>query len=145
MTPKRSVTPESLGAWVIKCNPHVTSVDPFRRAGEVRGSWCVAANYRSLLIRPGHRVLFWVSAHAQRGFWGAGRVISGVSTSCGRTQVVVCIPLFDEPLTAAELTTLPGLRSMEVLRSPQQANPSWVSTVELAQLEPLLRTRPVTA
>ncbi len=33
-----------------------------------------------------------------------------------------------------------GLQSMEVFRSPQQANPSWVSVTELALIDPLLRT-----
>ena len=135
---KRTVTPANLGAWVIKCNPRKTPVEPFRAAGETKSTWCVADNYRSRLIRPGHRVLFWVSTHPQRGIWGAGVVTDEVSVRDGQAHVAVCIPLFDEPLTAAHLLELPGLRSMEVFRSPQQANPSWVSTAELALLEPLL-------
>jgi hypothetical protein len=140
---KRAVTTETLGAWVIKCNPHMTSVEPFRAAGEARASWCVADNYRSRLMRPGDRALFWVTAHAQRGIWGAGRLVGDVSVDDGQAHVPVCIPLFAEPVTAAELSALPGLRSMEVFRSPQQANPSWVSTVEMAVLEPLMRSRAV--
>lgn len=141
VTRPRSVTPETLGAWVIKCNPRKTPVEVFQEAGEVRGAWCVADNYRSRLIRSGHRVLFWVAAHPQRGIWGAGRATRGVTSDGGRWHVEIHVPLFAEPLTAAELTGQPGLRSMEVFRSPQQANPSWVSTVELAELGPLLRTR----
>jgi hypothetical protein len=83
-------------------------------------------------------VLFWVSGHPQRGIWGSGRIIGGPSASDGQLHVPVRIPLFAEPLTAAELSAIPGLRSMEVFRSPQQANPSWVSELELALLEPLL-------
>ena len=137
---KRAVTLANLGAWVIKCNPRRTPVEPFRAAGRTKSTWCVADNYRSRLIAPGHRVLFWVSTHPQRGIWGAGLVSEEVSVRDGQAHVEVCIPLFDEPLTAARLTRLPGLRAMEVFRSPQQANPSWVSTAELAVLEPLLPT-----
>lgn len=138
MAANRTVTPEALGAWVIKCNPHKTPVEPMRAAGETKSSWCVADNYRSRLIRPGHRVLFWVSAHPRRGIWGTGRVTGDVSMEHGQLHVPVCIPLFDDPLTADELSAVPGLRAMEVVRSPQQANPSWVSVAEMALIEPLL-------
>jgi hypothetical protein len=138
VAPTRSVTAEALGAWVIKCNPRKTPVDPMRVAGEAKPIWCVAANYRSRLIRPGHRVLFWVTAHPLRGFWGAGRVTGDVAEQNGALQVRAHIPLFPAPLTAAELSSIDGLGSMEVFRSPQQANPSWVSRAEMADLAPLL-------
>jgi EVE domain len=135
---ERSVTAETLGAWVIKCNPRRTPVTTMKAAGEAKSSWCVAANYRSRLIRPGHRVLFWVSAHPQRGFWGAGRVTGDLTAEDGQLHVPVHIPLFAEPLTAAELFAVAGLSSMELFRTPQQANPSWVSAAELALIDPLL-------
>jgi hypothetical protein len=138
----RAVTLESLGAWVIKCNPRLTDVEPMRAAGETKPSWCIADNYRSQLIRPGQRVLFWVSAHPRRGFWGAGRVTGDVTMEDGQLHVPVHIPLFAEPLTVAELRAETGLQSMEVLRSPQQSNPSWVSVAELALVERLLASRP---
>jgi hypothetical protein len=134
----RSVTLETLGAWVIKCNPRMTSLDPMCAAGRTKPYWCVADNYRSRLIRPNQRVLFWVSAHPRRGLWGAGVVTGDLKDEDGRLHVPVHIPMFDEPVTAAELTCIAGLRSMEVFRSPQQSNPSWVSTSELALIEPLL-------
>jgi hypothetical protein len=132
------VTAEALGAWVIKCNPRKTPVEEMRAAGETKPMWCVADNYRTRLIRPGHRVLFWVTTHPLRGIWGAGRVTGVVSVQDGALQVRVHIPLFAAPLTAAELLSIDGLGSMEVFRSPQQANPSWVSEEELAVLAPLL-------
>ena len=140
--PERAVTLETLGAWVIKCNPHRTDVEPMRAAGEAKPSWCVADNYRSQLIRPGQRVLFWVSAHPRRGFWGAGRVTGDVTMEDGQLHVPVRIPLFAEPLTAAELQTSAGLHSLEVFQSPQQSNPSWVSLAEFALIERLLAARP---
>jgi hypothetical protein len=139
LVPKRSVTLEALGAWVIKCNPHRTDVEPMRAAGETKQHWCVADNYRSRLMRPEQRVLFWVSAHPRRGFWGAGRITGELVIEDGQLHVPVYIPLFAEPLTATELQPIAELRSMEVFRSPQQSNPSWVSTVELALIERLLK------
>ncbi|WNG87547.1 hypothetical protein C6A87_028105 [Mycobacterium sp. ITM-2016-00317] len=138
MPPNRAVTPETLGAWLIKCNPHTTGVDPMVAAGRAKPHWCVADNYRSQLIRPGHRVLFWVSAHPRRGIWGAGRITGRPADDGGRLHVPVDIPLFAEPVTAAQLSAVAGLGSMEVFRSPQQANPSWVSKAELALLDTLL-------
>jgi hypothetical protein len=61
-----------------------------------------------------------------------------VSIKRGQLHVPVCITLFDEPLTSDELSAVPGLSAMEVFRSPQQANSSWVSVTELALIEPLL-------
>lgn len=136
--PQRSVTLESLGAWVIKCNPRMTPVDAMLAAGETKPHWCVADNYRSRLIGPDQRVLFWVSAHPRRGFWGAGRITGEVAVEDGQLHVPVRIPLFTEPLTATELSSVEGLRAMEVFRSPQQSNPSWVSVAEMELLEPLL-------
>ena len=104
--PTRSVTVETLGAWVIKCNPRRTPVDPMRAAGETKPIWCVADGE--------------------------------VTEHNGALQVRVRIPLFAAPVTAAELLAIDGLRSMEVFRSPQQANPSWVSREEVAVLAPLL-------
>jgi hypothetical protein len=138
MAQPRSVTAETIGAWVIKCNPHKTPLDAMLAAGMAKSTWCIADNYRSQLIRPGDRVLFWVSAHRRRGIWGAGRTTSGAFEDDGRLHVAVDVALFAAPLTAADLSTLAGLRSMEVFRSPQQANPSWVNVTELALLEPLL-------
>lgn len=133
------VTLETLGAWVIKCNPAKTPLEPMRAAGAAKPSWCVAANYRSRLMRPGQRVLFWVSGHPRRGVWGAGRLVGPVSDDDGQLHVTVHIPLLADPLTAAELSAVAGLRSMEVFRSPQQANPSWVTAAEWTLIEALLR------
>jgi hypothetical protein len=109
-----------------------------RAAGAAKPSWCVADNYRSRLIRPGQRVLFWVSAHPRRGLWGDGTVTGRPTNVDGRLHVPVDVPLFAEPVTASAIVSVPALRSMEVLRAPQQSNPSWVSAAELALLEPLL-------
>ena len=138
MTAKRTVTAESLGAWVIKCNPAKTDVEPMLAAGRAKSLWCVAGNYRSRLMAPGHQVLFWVSAHPRRGIWGAGRITAAPVLDGGTLHVATSIALFDEPVPAAALKEVRGLETMEVFRSPQQANPSWVTAEEWTVLESLL-------
>jgi hypothetical protein len=132
------VTPETLGAWVIKCNPSKTDVAPMVAAGRAKPSWCVADNYRSRLMTPGQRVLFWVSAHPRRGIWGAGTITAGPVIEQGTLHVTTDIVLFDAPLTAGELRAVPGLQAMEVFRAPQQSNPSWVDTQQWRVLQELL-------
>ncbi|WP_346764450.1 hypothetical protein [Rhodococcus sp. B10] len=133
----RTVTPESLGAWVIKCNPNTTDLGPMIAAGRAHENWCVASNYRTRLMSAGQRVLFWVSAHPRRGFWGAG-VVTGSAVPGPRWKIATDIELFAEPVLASAIRNVQGLDGLEVFRSPQQSNPSWVDREQFALLEPLL-------
>ena len=133
-----TVTVETLGAWVIKCNPAKTDLGPMVSAGRAKSEWCVADNYRSRLMAPGQRVLFWVSAHPRRGIWGAGRITAAPVHDGATLHVGTDISMFEEPVTAVQLREVSGLETMEVFRSPQQANPSWVTAQEWAVLEALL-------
>jgi hypothetical protein len=139
----RPVTEQTLGAWVIKCNPRLTALEPMVATRRAKTSWCIADNYRSRLIETGQRVLFWVSAHPRRGIWGAGRITGNPYAEDDGLHVATEIGLFDEPVTAEELATVAELRTMEVFRSPQQANPSWVSRTELEVLDGLLPAAPI--
>lgn len=133
----RAITEQTLGAWVIKCNPQVTDVAPMVAAGRATPRWCVADNYRTRLMAAGQPVLFWVSAHPKRGLWGAG-TLTGPPEPGTKWMVPTDIALFDEPIGAASLSAMPGLGALEVFRSPQQSNPSWVDTEAWAILRPLL-------
>ena len=151
-----------LGAWLLKANPAVWDLRGFLDAGERRlTSWAVRPGYRSALMRPGDRVLFWVSGDGRSGFprgvWGLGAVLApaepwhdaerGFWTDEGsrqgvRARVEVDIRLLDEPVTAVELRAA-GVDDLEVQRQPFAANPSWVSTAQLARLADLLPGWPV--
>jgi hypothetical protein len=133
----RAITSESFGAWVIKCNPRVTDIEPMVEARRATERWCVADNYRSRLMAAGQPVLFWVSAHPQRGIWGAG-TLTGPAEPGPKWTVPTDIALFDEPVTAAALSALPELAGIEVFRSPQQSNPSWVDMEAWAVVRGLL-------
>ncbi|WP_180819274.1 protein NO VEIN domain-containing protein [Gordonia terrae] len=153
------VTDDNLGAWVFKCNPKVWKIEEFIADGNNWiDSWSVFDNYRSEMIANGQRAILWVSGSetgkTPRGIWGLGWT-AGVrypvvdtedgywATTEGRAAVDWFVPtdihLLDEPVSAADvLAHNPHLRDMEVFRSPQMANPSWISKSELRLLERLL-------
>ena len=133
----RAITDQTLGAWVIKCNPHKTDLASMVEAGRTHERWCVANNYRTRLMAPGQPVLFWVSSHLRRGIWGAG-TLTGTAVPGPQWKVSTNIPLFDEPILASDIQSIEELSMLEVFRSPQQSNPSWVDSSAWAIVRTLL-------
>ncbi|MGF0313568.1 EVE domain-containing protein [Rhodococcus sp. IEGM1428] len=133
----RAITDQTLGAWVIKCNPHKTDLTPMVEAGRAHENWCVADNYRTRLMKPGQPVLFWVSSNPRRGIWGAGR-LTGTPVPGPQWKVSTDITLFDEPILASDIQSVEELSMLEVFRSPQQSNPSWVDATAWAAIRPML-------
>jgi EVE domain len=153
----RAIDRGNLGAWLLKANPALWDLREFLQAGEDRfTSWAVRPGYRTGLMTPGDRILFWVSGDGRsglaRGIWGDGRLVAPAedwvdaepgfwqddrARQAVRARVRVDIRLLDEPVTAAELRAR-GLTDLEVLRMPQGSNPSWVSRPQLAVLDELL-------
>ncbi len=133
----RAITNQTLGAWVIKCNPHKTDLAPMVEAGRAHEHWCVADNYRTRLMAPGQPVLFWVSSHPRRGIWGAGR-LTGTPVPGPQWKVSTNITLFDEPILASDIQSVEELSMLEVFRSPQQSNPSWIDATAWAAIRPML-------
>lgn len=152
-----TVTRARLGAWLLKANPEVWDLRAFLDAGERRlTSWAVRPGYRSELMTPADRVLFWVSGDGSSGFargvWGLGRVLAEaepwVEEELGfwreadarhavRSRVSVDVALLAEPVTDAELRAS-GVDDLEVQRQPFAANPSWVSLEQLDVVSDLL-------
>lgn len=153
----RTVEREHLGAWVLKCNPSVWDLRALLDTGERRlTSWAVHPSYRTRLVAPGDRVLFWVSGDGRdglhRGVWGLGHTVSEAEpwseTSQGfwrtrsdagsvRVRVEVDVELLDEPVEDAELR-LVGIDDLEVQRQPFMANPSFMTREQLRAVDPLL-------
>lgn len=134
----QAITPDVLGAWVIKCNPRTTDVASMLDAGRADERWCVAGNYRTQLMTVGQRVVFWVSGDPRRrGIWGVGH-LTGAAEPGPRWKVPTDIVLFSQPVLATALMNVPALSDLEVFRAPQQANPSWISVDQWAALSPLL-------
>jgi hypothetical protein len=157
----RTVDRGRLGAWLLKCNPAAWDLRGFLATGEQRlTSWSVQPSYRSALMAPGDRALFWVSGDGRQGFarglWGLGHVLAEAeSWSEGtrgfwraadghhgtRARVGVDILLLDQAVSDSELRGV-GIDDLEVQRQPFAANPSWVSTEQLAALDDLLPSWP---
>lgn len=159
---------ETLGAWVLKCNPAVWDLAEFLAAGErVIYDWTVQENRRSEMIRHEQRVLLWVTGAADgslpRGFWGSGwttgpvAAIAEVGADDEPTDVDVVdywldldvrdrmrfvapleLTVWDTPLAEAQVVEVLGPERLEVIRARQMSNPSWISATDLALLEPLL-------
>ncbi|OZC65175.1 hypothetical protein CH251_25080 [Rhodococcus sp. 06-462-5] len=125
---------------MIKCNPHKTDLAPMIAARRAHEHWCVADNYRTRLMAPGQSVLFWVGSHPRRGIWGAGR-LTGTPVPGPQWKVSTNITLFDEPILASTIQSIAALSMLEVFRSPQQSNPSWVDASAWDVLGPMLPIR----
>lgn len=133
-TPPRALTEASLGAWLVKAR----GAEPETRR-HVESSFgdvttrCVRPSYRTGLVRPGQRVLLWISGNEPglpAGIHAEGRT-TGVAA--GGVIPVELTPL-PSPLLRSELVGHPELSAMEVLRMPAGSNPSYVTHDQLAVL-----------
>ena len=137
----RSLSPDTLGAWLVKASGALPSTTHHVRTGfaEVE-SWCVRASYRTDLVAPGQPVLLWVSGNAAQQ--PAGIYARGRTTGSTRDGVMpVELTPVSQPLLRSELVGHRDLSSLEVLRMPAGSNPSYVTPEQLrllAELEPEL-------
>lgn len=137
----RAVTPETLGAWLIKTNPRVSPVDELAGRGfrDVT-SRCVTRSYRTDLVEAGQPVLLWVSGNDPRvpaGIHAQGHTTGGlVGADGGASELVLPVALepVDPPILRAELVGDPRLRQIEVVRMPAGSNPSYVTRGQLREL-----------
>lgn len=148
--PTRLVSPETLGAWVVKCDPRANpDVAGAVRSGEpwVAERWCVVDNYRSRMMVDGDRAVLWVSGDGRamaRGVWGLGRVTGPARDMVGdapggtrRLEVPLHLPLLRTAVSPEEIRAA-GVADLEVLVQPHGSNPSWMSKDQLAALSEVL-------
>ncbi|MDZ5664101.1 hypothetical protein HN031_08835 [Nocardioides sp. zg-1308] len=135
----RALTPETLGAWLVKATGAAPSTIAHVRAGFTGvETWCVRPTYRTALVAAGQPVLLWVSgteADLPAGIYAHGRTAGPAADG---VMPVALEPLTD-PLPRSELVGHPDLSTMEVLRMPAGSNPSYVTP---GQLEALAAMRP---
>ena len=141
----RLITEDNLGAWLIKSDPQAN--EDLLRTGLVTKR-CVASSYRSRMMKPGDRGVFWISGNGRRvtrGIWGVGWVTGhvqeghGTSRTGRSSEIALDIPLFGdgEELSSAELVDA-GITDLEVQLQPQMSNPSWLSKDQLLRIQSLL-------
>jgi hypothetical protein len=143
---RRAVSAETLGAWVVKCDPRPNpDVPRAARGGEpwVAERWCVVDNYRSRMMRRGDRAVLWVSGDGRtmaRGIWGLGWVTGPAHDTTGddpRLDVPLHVPLRLAGVSPEQVRAA-GAADLEVLVQPHGANPSWMSRDQLGALAELL-------
>ncbi|MDR7361052.1 hypothetical protein [Nocardioides marmoribigeumensis] len=137
-TPSRSVTPESLGAWVVKASPAEGTVAELARRG-FSTDWvsCVRPTYRADLVEPGQAVLLWVSGRSPTlpaGIHAHGTTTGRASYDGTTLRVPLRLEPVDPHVLRPELLDHPVLRGAEVLRMPAGGNPSYLRRAELDAL-----------
>ena len=137
--PPRSVTADTLGAWLLKGDPRHDEVSGLLRTGFADlTTRCVRRSYRSDLVAAGQPVLYWVSGrHPDHpaGLRGQGEVLGPVVDDPDAGPVVpLRLRPLDPPVLRSELVDHPVLADLEVLRMPAGSNPSYVTVDQLAAL-----------
>ena len=152
----RAITSENFGAWLIKCEPNTWDLVAFVDGGnDYIDDWSVVEGYRSRAMQAHDRIIFWKSGNQvayPRGIWGIGHVTGPAHDvviedpgywldDAARLNVTysvpVYIPLFEQPVTDADLRTA-GIDDLEVQKMPGGSNPSWVTAEQLERLDDLL-------
>ncbi|HEV2797418.1 MAG TPA: hypothetical protein VGV65_07325 [Nocardioides sp.] len=130
----RALTPDSLGAWLVKARGSDPATQAHARAGFADvDTRCVRPTYRTELVRAGQRVLLWVSGNEAE--LPAGIHAQGRTTGAARDGVIpVELTPVSSPLLRSELVGHPELAAMEVLKMPAGSNPSYVTPEQLRVL-----------
>ena len=137
---ERAVTPDSLGAWLIKASP---ALDPsIATSPAAVTSRCVRPSYRTDLVRAGQWVLFWLSGGSVAyppGIYAVGRTTGPVIGACGGAgepglSMPVRLRPLETPVLRADLVVDPVLAEIEVIRMPAGSNPSFLTRAQLAAL-----------
>jgi hypothetical protein len=131
------VTPESLGAWLVRAS----GGEPATKAHAARGfadvvTRCVRPSYRTDLVEEGQRVLLWISGSERdlpAGIHAHGRTTGPAADG---VMPVTLAPL-RSPVLRSELVGHPDLAALEVIRMPAGSNPSYVTPAQLSALQEL--------
>lgn len=136
---ERRLTPDDLGAWLLKGNPVHDEVGELLHIGFADlATRCVRPSYRTTMLVAGQPLLYWVSGRDPRhpaGLHGQGRVLGPVEDDPELGPVVpVSLRLLEVPVRRTELLAHPVLADLEVLRMPAGSNPSYLTRAQLAAL-----------
>lgn len=167
-TSGRMVTPDDLGAWLLRCDPDLWDLPRFRADGHTYlARWSVHPTYRVDLMAAGQNVVLWLTGNAARsgksalapGVWGVGHLTGppGPDTpdplgqqSYWTTEpesgtrkrerlpelfVPLHLPFLPAPISRSRVQDTAGLTELEVLRSPQGSNPSYLTRAEWRTLQ----------
>lgn len=134
------LTRVDVGAWLFMANPTSPEVRA-ALAGEITlDERCVRRSYRAALIEPGDAAVLWLSgsrgAPAPAGIWMTGHITSAAHADGaagdggGRLSVGVRLRLLERPVPRDVLSADRRTASIEVIRQPWMANPSYLTPAE---------------
>ena len=143
-----------VGGWLLRCNPKVWDVDAALGAGVVISGWRVVPSYRLELIRADQPVALWVTGprtSGRRGIWFAGHMTGEIGEDVGDEHWVdeeeqntisvyagVRLAAVNPWITSARIEADPRTQNLEVIRAPQIANPSYITSEEHEALADLM-------
>ncbi|MCW2525959.1 MAG: hypothetical protein JWM76_819 [Pseudonocardiales bacterium] len=137
-----------IGGWLFRWNATTMA----SALGEVESveSRCAVRSYRLDLIRPGQPVVLWITGAARAtprpGVWmvgyTTGEVVDDPAEELGGSKralvMLTDVTRLPTPLARADIATDPLTASMEILRQPFGANPSYLSPGEQMALQQLI-------
>lgn len=96
-----TINAETLGAWVLKCNPKVWDIAGFMADGyNWISDWSVQNNYRSQLMSVNDPVVLWVTgstgAAVTPGVWAVGRVTAPIEVRLRDDEVADGPPVVED-------------------------------------------------
>ena len=139
----RAVTPETLGAWLIKGSRAATPIPELMRTSfsDVTG-WCVRPTYRTDLVSSGQPVLFWLSGDdptTPAGIYAQGvtlgrTTVMDADEPGGRRTMPVSLQPVQPPILRSWLLQHPVLSQLEVLKMAAGSNPSYLTRDQAREL-----------
>lgn len=161
---KAKLTPDDVGAWLLKANPKTWDITRWVRetAGRVDDQdakiddWTIQDNYRSWVMDHGQRAVLWVSGDGKQiepGIWGVGWVtgpsywgqpvagdywLDEEARKNADLFADVDIALLGAPVSRAAFMSSAVLCGAEVVKAAWASNPSYLTPEEFAALLDLL-------
>jgi hypothetical protein len=133
------VTLGNLGAWLLKANGVTSDIAEVAARRQPVRRWCVRPGYRARLMTAGQPVIFWISGDRRRvtpGIWAVGELNGRPMVMDGKLRVPLELRWLDDDQRVHRdtLRADDGLATLEVLRQPQAANPSFVTAEQMTAL-----------
>jgi predicted RNA-binding protein with PUA-like domain len=147
----------NFGAWVLRCNPDIYDLPREVEDGlNLVDTWSVSENYRTEMMAPGNPVLLWMSGTKIGGIWGIGRVAGPAiylpdfrknqfeywktdkAKAANKLYAQVEIAIIRNVVPEFLIKQNKVLANSEIVKQPQLANPSCITSEEFVDLKKLL-------
>jgi hypothetical protein len=149
------LTREDIGAWLFRCNPKEWNITAALRDDAPIDCWRVRPSYRLELIEPGDPAIIWIGGptggEPMPGVWMVGRTTGAVFDDSGdgywldRTRgqersiyVGLAMSQLASPVPRGLLEVDPRTSKLEIFRSVQMSNPSYLTPDEKKAVDEMI-------